>query len=235
MAIKTKPVLSNFGEGETPIYRLAVQGANAVSSTAFMSKLAEKIKVGSSQLSAYADAFCAVLLEELLQNKAVDGGFFYARLNVKGSISSLGEPLTKEKNPVVISIWFKGELAEKVKEIEVELDANSVAAVLYEIMQDNASGLNRIENATDTIVINGSYIALDAAQTDTGVWLLDASSGAIVKQARIINSDVNTIRCVFDELPTTGQYRLMVATRNAENADDYIVTRLYRLVQVVNG
>ena len=235
MAIKGKPVLINFGEGETPGYRIVPKDITPVSAAEFQSKLADKIKLDAAQLAAYASGFCIVLLEELLQNKAVDGGFFYARLNVKGSISSLDEPLTKEKNPVVISVWFKGELAEKVKEIEVEIDANTVAAVLYEIMQENASGLNRIENATDEIVINGSYIALDAAQPDTGVWILDASSGTIVKQARIIYSDVNTIRCVFDELPATGQYRLMVATRNAQNADDYIVTRLYRLVQVVNG
>lgn len=235
MAIKVKPTLTPFSVGGNTVFRLVTDNPEKTDETKFLIGLSDKIKLGCSQCRAFLDGFRDTLFENLTENKAVDLGFMYAKLYATGSLTSLTEQPTKERNPVKACIWLRGELADQIARIECVNDTKSVEAVLYEIMQEGASGTNRIESTTALVTINGSLIALDPTQTDTGVCLTRDDSDEVVAVASVSYSDQSVIRCTFPTLPETGRYRLVIATRNAQDPKEFVPCKLTRRVQVVNA
>jgi len=235
MSIKVKAVLSNLAIGENPVYRAVPKDVVKVSETEFLRRIAVKSGQDVVQARFWLDTFRDVLYSALAANQAVDLNFMYAKLYVGGSLNSITEQPTKEANPIKPRIYAKGELADAIASIEVVNDTETVPAVLNEVMQDDASDRNRIEAANKRVVINGSYLKQDPNATDNGVWLENIETGIKVSAATVTYSDASTIYCTFATLPTTGKYRLVVATRNALDATVYALAKLSRYVYVVNG
>jgi len=235
MSIKCKAVLSNLSVGETPVYRLVPQDVKKISETEFLSRLAQKAGQDTVQARYWLDTFRDVFYSYLAENKAVDLNFLYGKLYVGGSLNSVTEQPTKAGNPVKPRIYAKGELAAAIAMLDIVNDTLTVAALINEVMQDEASGRNRIEAANKRVVITGTGLEQDATQTDNGVWLENVDTGVKVATGTVSYSDQSTIYVSFATLPATGRYRLVVATRNGEDAASYALAKLVRLVYVVNG
>jgi len=131
--------------------------------------------------------------------------------------------------------FAKGDLASAIAAIEVVNDTLTVSALINEVMQDDASDRNRIEAPTKRVVVTGNGLKQDATQTDNGVWLENVDTGIKVASGGVSYSDASTIFVAFATLPSTGRYRLVVATRNGEDAGTYALAKLTRYVYVVNG
>jgi len=235
MAIPVEAVLMNGAIGETDQCRLIAKNTKKVGEGEFLQRMSTKTGMDIPFCRFWSDSQRDVLYTALGENCAVDLGYLYAKLYPTGTIPSLTAQPTKEENPVKARVFFKGEFADKVAQFELVNETVTVAAVLYEIMQDGASDLNRIESATARVVINGNEIKVAADQTDNGVWLENATTGVKVAQGVVSYSDASTCHCTFPTLPATGKYRLVLTTRNGESPAVYALARATRYVYVVNG
>lgn len=228
----SKSVLTKLPVGERTLYRLIPSNPQHIGEEEFLRYLAEEMGQTQTQGRYWLDTFRNLLFRLLSENADIDLGFLLAKLYVGGSIESISDQPTKEKNPVRGRVFFKGDFAERLKAIEVVNDTVTVAALLYELLQDGCTEQNRIESATARVVINGSNIKLDANQDDNGVWLENATTGVKVAEADVSYSDSSTCYCTFPELPPTGKYRLVLATRNGENPEEYALAKVTRNVYV---
>ena len=232
--IKVKPVITSIGQGETPIYRLAATPVSTITETEFLDKLVAETGKGAAECRYWLDLIRNQKQAYLLQNNAVDLGFSYARLYASGSLNSLTDQPTKEKNPVKVREWFKGAFADEIAKIECSNDVVTVDIILNELQQVGVVGRNRIENTTEEIYINGTNVKLDPAKGDvSGIRLCDLKTGVVVAVASIIYSDESLVRFKFETLPTTGAYKLLFIGNN-DQGDDVAMNTISRLVQVVN-
>ena len=228
-------VLSAMKVGDVSVYRLVPKNAKKLTEAEFLNLLSQKIKQSPEEARYWLDCFREVLFGQLSENTAVDLGFLFSKLYIGGTIASLNDQPTKDKNPVLPRIFFKNEFSERFKQFEVVNETQTVNAVLYEVSQDGASDLNRIESATARIVANCNEAKIDPTQADNGVWLESIKTNAKVSEASISYSDSSTCYFTFPELPASGTYRLVIATRNGENPDEYGLAKLTRNVFVSNG
>lgn len=231
--IRTKAVLTKLPVGERTLYRLVATDPHRVTEGEFLQLLAAEMGQSESQGRYWLDSFRNLLFRLLSENADVDLGFLMAKLYVGGSIESIGEQPTKERNPVRGRVIFKGDFANRLKAMEVMNDTVTVEALLYELQQDGVADQNRIESKTARVVVNGSNIKIDAAREDEGIWLENISTGVKVADATVSYSDSSTCYFTVPALPPTGKYRLVVATRNGENPDDYALAKVTRNVYIV--
>lgn len=230
--IKAKAVLTKLPVGERTLYRLLASCPYHIGEEAFLRYMAEEMGISLAQCRFWLDTFRNLLFRLLSENADIDLGFLLAKLYVGGSIESIGDQPTKERNPVLGRVFFKGDFAEQLKAIEVVNDTVTVAAILYELLQDGVAEQNRIESETARVVVNGSKIRIDAEQSDNGVWLENISTGVKVADATVSYSDASTCYFTFPTLPSTGKYRLVLATRNGEDPNVYALAKVTRNVYV---
>lgn len=235
MNITTKAVLSNLRRGESPCYRLVPTNVTHITEKEFLERLSAAASQDPAQARYWLDTFRDQLFRLMAQNCAVDTGFLFAKLNVRGSVASATEQPTRQANPVEGVVYFKGDIAAAIRAIDVVNETLTVDAILYEVMQDGASDTNRIESADVRVVVNGARIKEDPNQSDNGVWLEDIVTGEIVSQGTVTYSDSSTCYVTFATLPPTGRYRLAIATRDGEDPETYSLAKVTRIVQVVNG
>ena len=233
-AIKVKATLSNLQVGETPNYRMIVKDPKRVDEPEFLRRIAVKAGQDRVQGRYWLDAFRDVLFASLAENEAVDLNFLYAKLHVAGSLPSATEQPTKEGNPVRPRVFLKGELMDALAAFDVVNDTLTVNAILYEIQQDGVAELNRIESVTARVVINGNAIRIDSAQEDNGVWLEDLKTGQKVVDGTVIRSDSSTCHVTFPTLPVTGKYRLVLATRDGNDPNEFSLAKVARNVTVIH-
>ena len=232
--IKCKAVLSSFAVGEQPCYRLVPKDVKKISETDFLARLAQKAGQDPVQARYWLDSFRDVLFGYLADNKAVDLNFLYGKLYVGGSLNSVTDQPTKEANPIRPRIFAKGALAAAIAMLDVANDTQTIQALINEVMQDDASDRNRIEAANKRIVITGNGLKLDPDREDNGVWLENLTTGTKIATGEVSYSDESTIFVKFTTLPSTGRYKLVVATRNGEDPETYALAKLTRKVFVVN-
>ena len=116
--IKAKPVISSIGKGETPIYRLVSTPVSTVCENEFVTRMAKTSGKSAVECRYWLDLIRAQKQAALLANKAVDLGFSYCRLYAAGTINSVTDKPTKERNPVKARAWFKGDFADEIAAIE---------------------------------------------------------------------------------------------------------------------
>lgn len=229
--MNVKAVLSNLSTGGNPCYRLVIDGGVTINQDAFVTRYADNLRLSIADARYAVDKFFATLHELVMANKAVELEFMGARLVVKGSLRSMNQQPTKDKNPVVLQITAKGRLADSLAEIVLKNVTKMVDAALHEIMQNGASAVSRIENA-NAIVINGKGLIITVDNEDEGVWL--EKSGTVVAEAEVTYSDESKIIAEFGELALeNGVYDLCVATRNgAAKSAGISARRLTRKITV---
>ena len=232
--IKVKAALSNLRVGETPNYRMIVKDPARIDEVEFLRRISLKTGQDRIQGRFWLDGFRDVLFDALAKNEAVDLNFLYAKLHVAGSLSAATEQPTKEENPVKPRVFLKGELMDALAAFDVVNDTLTVAALLYEVMQDGAAEQNRIESTEARVVINGSAILIDPAQADNGVWLEDLRTGLKVADGTVVHSDSATCHATFPTLPPTGKYRLVIATRDGNDPNEYTLAKATRNVTVIH-
>ena len=233
--IKVKAVASSLPQvGAQQLYRLVPTSTKTVTEAEFIALLAAEAKQGETEARFWADNYRDVLFKQLMLNNAVDLGFAYAKLYVRGSLKSASDQPTKKENPVVANITIKGSLAELMKSLEVINDTMTVDVFIYELMQDGADAPGTLDTPNARVVINAKNCRIDPSRADEGVWL-EKADGTVAAVGEVTYSDSSTVYAKFATLPETGVYTLVLATRNGESADAYAVARATRRGQVVLG
>lgn len=221
--INAKAILSNLSAGEKSCWRLVPTGITTADDGEFIATYAANLRDTKANAQYAADQFVDTLLKFALANKAVELEYLGARLTIEGSLKSMNEQPTPEKNPVRLKITIKGEAAKRLAELHVRNVTEMVEAALHEIMQEGASGLSRIEN-DQPITINGKGLNITADVDDEGVWI--EKNGVIVKRGEVLFSSNAKIKVSFGALALDeGIYDLCVATRNGASASNGISAR----------
>lgn len=233
-AIKVKAVLSNLKKGGRACYQLHVRDPKPMSQEEFIALFAKQLGKPKAEARYISDVHGQCFCAAIMQNKVVNTGSLRGRLQARGSIPTANAPLDPERNPIVASIVAAGELKACVADVVALNDTSTVEAVLYTVQYEDAPGLNTIEG-TGLVRINGRGLRLDPENADEGVWLEGEDGILATDRAVVAQNDENVIDCSFAELPPAGTYRLVILTRNGAPKDEYTVTRLDRLVKVVNG
>lgn len=225
----------SIGPGGVPVYRMTAKGAKNLTEEDILNRISKMSGMDVSKSRYWMDNMRDTMFQSLASNETLDFGFMYAKLYPTGTIPSLTSQPTPEANPVKGRIYFKGEFAEKLAAIKLVNETQTVNLILYEVQQDGVKGLNRIESPTARVVLNLNCGKIVAEQTDNGVWLEDAKTGARLVDATVSYSDSSTCYVSFPTLPATGRHRLVIETRNGEDPNEYVLARATRLVDVVNG
>ena len=173
--IKVKAVASSLPQvGAQQLYRLVPTSTKTVTEAEFIALLAQEAKQGETEARFWADNYRDVLFKQLMLNNAVDLGFAYAKLYVRGSLKSASDQPTKKENPVVANITIKGSLAELMKSLEV------INAKNCRIDPSRADEGVWLEKADGTVAAVGEVTYSDASTVyakfatlpETGVYTL---------------------------------------------------------------
>lgn len=233
--VNATTVMSNLRPGEASCFRLVPQVTKRVEQGEVVSRLAKQMQSTQSKARYWLDGIGEVLLDSLAKNESVDTGFLKAKLYIQGSVDSASAQPTKEDNPVTAKIVPSGRIAELLARLSVDNVTVTVVAQLYDVMQDNASGVNRIENCVDRVVATGSNVAINPDAEDEGVWLEDSAGALAGVKATVSYSDASVAYFTFASLPESGTYKLVYATRGGKSAAEAGVKRLVRNVVVANN
>ena len=83
----------------------------------------------------------------------------------------------------------------------------------------------------DELTITGRDLAPEVSMADEGVFLVSLKTGERVAAAEVCASNLVEVVCRFSELPASGRYRLVVATRCGLGGE-YRVVEASREVEV---
>ena len=234
MKIPITVIPVTVGPGETPRFRMIAKNPKNLPPEEILRRLSAKNGMEMSTNRYWLDNLGAVVYEALAANETVDCGFAYGKLYPTGTLPSLTAQPTKEANPVRGRIFFKGEMANRLAEIELVNETQSVNVIIYEVQQDGVTAPNCIESTTARVVLNVNRGKIVSGQTDNGLWIEDLKTNVKVADGVVIYSDSSTCHATFPTLPPTGTYRLVLATRDGQSPDEYVLARATRNVFVRN-
>ena len=106
-----------------------------------------------------------------------------------------------------------------------------VDASLLSLQQAGEDELNKLTDAAANVYCTGNMIYIDPDREDEGVFLYKGNG--LVRKCELVSSTTTSV--VFrlgGELPEDGQYKVVIQTRNGEDADEYTVATLVRNVTV---
>ena len=135
---------------------------------------------------------------------------FYPRLS--GNLPS------RDSNPATEGLYMRGAVKARrglVSGLRHSLVAenaiSSVRTAIWSVGGEDGRRRRQIV-AGEVLPIYGESIPVVAGREDEGVWLESKRKGKVA-QARVVESSEQCLKVVFDELPPSGMYFLVVATR----------------------
>lgn len=214
MAILYKCRLSNLKKGGKPCYQAVVQNNGTVSRAEFILELMRLSGFSSDMAEFFLRVFVTALAKCYKEGKLVHLGPLSGGVTIRGSVSDPGKTWDQSGLKLVPYLDAAGDLKdcladEKARNITKGPSA-SITGVLDTV---HAVEWNIIGVADVVIHAIGYGLEVDASAEDEGAWLED-SKGVIVAKAEVTESTDLTLDCTFRELPESGRYKFVVATRN---------------------
>lgn len=224
-----KFVLGTGAETKTG-YRFVTKAGKVLSADEFYALYAERMGAPAEVAEAWYKGQWRTLIEQMMLGNAINTGFMIGKLQVKGSTdSATGQPA---KGSVEGVINFTGDVREAFAALEVMNDSKMVDATLLTLEQAGAGALNKLTAAGAEVYCTGNMLYIDPDREDEGVWLLDSKGRVVAKLALVSSTTTSVVFRTPAALPEDGQYKIMIQTRNGEDADDYTVASLVRNVTV---
>ena len=151
---------------------------------------------------------------------------------LRGSFSTVDGEFDAAKHKLAVTSYtygdFKDCLADIVPQNTVKV-GNPTLSRVNEAGQDDEVIIGEEE-----LTITGRDLAPESSAADEGVFLASVKTGERVATAEVTSSNLVEVVCRFAELPQTGRYRLVVATRCGRGSE-YKVVEAGREVEVVAG
>ena len=148
---------------------------------------------------------------------------------LRGSFSSVDGLFDPAKHKLAVTSYTYGDFQDCLKGVVPE---NAVKGGNPTLSRINEAGQDdEVIVGEDELTITGRDLAPDASAMDEGVFLASLKTGERVAAAEVTSSNLVEVVCRFGELPTSGRYRLVVATRCGLGAE-YRVVEAGREVEV---
>ena len=180
-------------------------------------------------------------LEELrrgiIENALKDGKRVFVKgiavvSGLRGSFLSVDGPFDPKKHKLAVTSYTYGDFQDCLKGLVPE---NTVKGGNPTLSRINEQGQDdEVIVGEDELTITGRDLAPEASAADEGVFLVSLKTGERIAMAEVTSSNLVEVVCRFDELPSAGRYRLVVATRCGLGGE-YRVVEAGREVEVVAG
>lgn len=180
-------------------------------------------------LEYHANLIFNEIIEQVLDGKKVDCGYFTAQANVKGSFDSLGDSFDEERHSVDI-VFSAGHLSHKAKK-ELSVDILDTMPNKFRIWTITDLQTNQ---RTDKLVINrvlvirGEKIKITGDSPTVGLYLLHNETDKEIQfppSALLANGDTK-LELIIPEL-AAGSYQLKVTTQYSGNGKPLVKPRSY--------
>lgn len=180
-------------------------------------------------LEYHANLIFNEIIEQVLDGKKVDCGYFTAQANVKGSFDSLGDSFDEERHSVDI-VFSAGHLSHKAKK-ELSVDIMDTMPNKFRIwtitdLQTNQRTDKLVMNRV--LVIRGEKIKITGDNPTVGLYLLHNETGNEIQfppSALLANGDTK-LELIVPEL-AAGSYQLKVTTQYSGNGKPLVKPRSY--------
>lgn len=229
--VTRKPYRIGTREG----YKYWVEIKGTMSYAEFTAAVAKAVKLTQAQVQGAFDYGRELSGKEAARQIRVDIGFGDVYLTGHGSLKDPNESVAGRKDVLGVTIQTATRLNDIVRNLEVVDDTKSVALHIWTVLEEGHPDQgNKLFASGSTVVITTNCGQIDANREDEGVWLINAS-GEKVATAAVTSSQPGYSVVTFTELPEPGQYTLVYACRNGEDASEYTPAVDTRKVTVVAG
>ena len=130
---------------------------------------------------------------------------------LRGSFSSVDGPFDPSKHKLAVTSYTYGDFQDCLKGLVPE---NTVKGGNPTLSRINEQGQDdEVIVGEGELTITGRDLAPESSAADEGVFLVSLKTGERVATAMVTSSNLVEVVCRFEELPSAGRYRLVVATR----------------------
>lgn len=138
---------------------------------------------------------------------------------MKGSFSAKDAVFDPEVNEVVVSATTRGDVRKctlsKTKYVNV---IKKMCPVIHSIA-DSVHANDGVLYVGGTVYVQGKYLAIDTANADEGIFLLDPLTLEVVARGEVVKSDSQVVDVTFATWPVAGDYLFKIATRCGRGPD----------------
>ena len=219
--IKFKTVLSSLTKGGKPCYSVRVinNGTEYLSDSSQMKEIARLINMNVPFAKTTSEIVLEKSIELALTGKRVETEMFSMYLTVRGGFKSTTDKWDPAKHSLHLVINLKGELKEKMADIEFVNVSEGIKVTLYsvgdEIWAEDGVIAGTAGSTVKIVCDNGKILT---GREDEGVWLLDLED-TIVQKLTVVASTEQTCDVEVDETIPAGDYKVMLASRNGEGLE----------------
>ena len=214
MAILYKCRLSNLQKGGRPCYQAIVQSSGTISRAEFIDELV-RLSGNSPQVAEFfLNLMVAVLEHFYRQGKRIQLGSLAGGIAIRGSVSSPTKSWEQSGMKLVPYLDVAGSLKNCLADEKGRNVTQGTSASITGVL-DTVHAINWSIIGTVNVIVHaiGLGLAVDSTAEDEGAWL-ENSKGEIVAMGEVTAATDMTLDCTFTELPESGRYKFVVATRN---------------------
>ena len=138
---------------------------------------------------------------------------------MKGAFPTKDAAFDPEVNEVVASATTRGGARRcTLSKAKYENVIKKMSPVIHSIA-DSAHKDDGVLYVGGTVYVQGKYLAIDAANADEGVFLLDPSTQEVVAKGEVVKGDSQLVDVTFATWPSAGEYLFKIATRCGRGPD----------------
>lgn len=222
---------SRAGAWEGYTIRPKIRGVMTYDET--IKSIADATRLTQAQVRGTFDQLTKTIeLRAIKDQMRVKLGFADVQLTVKGSLNDLSEPLAG-RCEASLSFQPAKALNDMLRNVELVNDTKTVQLVLHTIVeQGHPNDTNKLFAANASVSITTNCGRIDTSRDDEGIWLVNASGEKVATGVVTTTNSAYSI-VQFATLPAPGQYKLVYACRNGEDASEYTPAVKTRNVTVV--
>lgn len=224
---------SRAGTWQGYIIRPKIRGVMKYEDT--IKSVADATRLTQAQVrGAFDQLMKTIELKAIKDQMRVKLGFADVQLTVKGSLSDLAEPLAG-RCEASLSFQPAKELNDLLRNVELVNETKTVQLVLHTIVeQGHPNDTNKLFTANTNVSITTNCGRIDTSRDDEGVWLVNADGEKVATGVVTTTNSAYSI-VQFATLPEPGEYKLVYACRNGEDAGEYTPAVKTRNVTVVGA
>lgn len=132
---------------------------------------------------------------------------------IRGAFKTIDGEFDPSVNKLLVTGFTYGELQDVLKDVVPVNQEKGGSPLLNRIHEDDQEEDEVIVGAAD-LHLTGRDLGPDATAEDEGVWLADLKTDERVAVAALKDANLVEVVCSFAQLPPSGRYRLVVATRS---------------------
>ena len=235
MAIPVNVVLQPYRIGEKQGHSIRPVLNATLTYDDTLKKVVNLSGVNAAKSRAVMDAITLVIMKEGIENQNIIRlGFGDIRVTVTGGLSDLSESIN-DKCKAGLNFQPCAEIAQLLKQVELVNKTKSVALYIDVVVeQGHPTDRNMLFTPNATVSITTNCGRIDTTRDDEGIWLVNAA-GEKVATGVVTTTNAEYTLVQFPTLPEPGQYTLVYACRNGEDASEFTPAVKRRKVTVASA